>query len=52
MTSRGRFPGAHALNHSDPKLVAELIVAYIAGESLVTQSGRRFVVGVVSVEDN
>jgi hypothetical protein len=33
-------PSAHALNHSDPQLVAELIEAYIAGEPLVTQTGR------------
>jgi hypothetical protein len=43
-------PGAHALNYSDPQLIAELIEAYIAGQSLATQTGRRSVVGHVSVE--
>jgi hypothetical protein len=43
-------PGAHALNYSDPKLIAELIEAYIAGEPLATQTGRRSVVEHVSVE--
>jgi len=45
-------PGAHALNYSDPQLIAELIEAYLAGEPLATQTGRRSVVGHVSVEDN
>ena len=35
-----RVPGAHALNYSDPQLIAELIEAHIAGEPLVTQTGR------------
>jgi len=29
-------PGAHALNYSNPQLVAELIEAHMAGEPLVT----------------
>ena len=33
-----RVPGAHALNYSDPQLIAELIEAHIAGEPLVTQT--------------
>ena len=45
-------PGAHALNYSDPQLIAELIEAYIAGEPLVTQTGRRSVVAAVSVDGN
>src|SRR6478752_447319 len=36
-------PGAHALNYSDPELIAELIEAYLAGEPLRTQTGRRSV---------
>ena len=44
-------PGAHALNYSNPQLIAELIEAYLAGEPLVTQTGPRAVVGVVSVEE-
>ena len=45
-------PGAHALNYSDPQLIAELIEAYLAGEPLTTQTGRRSVVAAVSVEDS
>jgi hypothetical protein len=45
-------PGAHALNFSDPQLIAELIEAHIAGEPLVTQTGGRSLVTVVSVEAN
>jgi hypothetical protein len=45
-------PGAHALNYSDPQLIAELIEAYIAGEPLATQTGRRSVVAAVSVDGN
>ena len=45
-------PGAHALNYSDPQLIAELIEAYLAGEPLATETGRRAVVGHVSVEDS
>ena len=45
-------PGAHALNFSDPQLIAELIEAHIAGEPLATQTGRRSLVTVVSVEGN
>ena len=45
-------PGAHALNFSNPQLIAELIEAHIAGEPLATQTGRRSVVAVVSVEGN
>ncbi len=45
-------PGAHALNYSDSQLIAELIEAHIADEPLVTQSGRRYVVGTARVEDN
>ena len=45
-------PGAHALNYSDPQLIAELIQAHIAGEPLATQTGRRSLVDVVSVERN
>ena len=44
------IPGAHALNYSDPQLIAELIEAHIAGEPLATQTGRRSVVGLVSVK--
>jgi len=43
-------PGAHALNYSNPQLIAELIQAQMAGEPLVTQTGRRSVVGLVSVK--
>ena len=43
-------PGAHALNYSDPQLIAELIEAYIAGRPLETKTGLRSVVGHVSVE--
>ena len=43
-------PGAHALNYSNPQLIAELIQAHMAGEPLVTQTGRRSVVGLVSVK--
>jgi hypothetical protein len=32
-------PGAHALNYSDPQLIAELIEAHLAGEPLATQAG-------------
>ena len=46
------FRGAHALTYSDSQLIAELIEAHIADEPLVTQSGRRCVVGTVRVEDN
>ena len=46
------IPGAHALNYSDPQLIAELVEAHIAGEPLSTQTGRRSVVGAVSVTDN
>lgn len=42
-------PGAHALNYSDPQLIAELIEAHLAGEPLATQTGRRSVVERVSV---
>ena len=45
-------PGAHALNYSDPQLIAELIEAHIAGEPLVTQTGPRSVVAAVSVDGN
>jgi hypothetical protein len=45
-------PGAHALNYSDSQLIAELIEPHIADEPLVTQSGRRYVVGTARVEDN
>ena len=45
-----RVPGAHALNFSDPWLIAELIEAHIAGESLVTRTGVRSVVATVGVE--
>jgi pimeloyl-ACP methyl ester carboxylesterase len=44
-------PGAHALNYSNPQLIAELIEAYLAGEPLTTETGPRAVVGLVSVED-
>ena len=47
-----RVPGAHALNYSDPQLIAELIAAHIAGERLVTQNGRRSVAAAISVDDN
>jgi hypothetical protein len=43
-------PGAHALNNSDPRLIAELIEAHIAGEPLVTQTGPRSVAAAVSVD--
>jgi hypothetical protein len=45
-------PGPQAINHSDPQLIAGVIEGFIAGEPLVTQSGRRSVIGVVIVEDN
>jgi pimeloyl-ACP methyl ester carboxylesterase len=45
-------PGAHALNYSDPQLIAELIEAHLAGEPLATQTGRRSVVEHVSVKGN
>ena len=44
------LPGAHALNYSDPQLIAELIRAHIDGEPLTTPTGRRSVVEHVSVE--
>lgn len=44
-------PGAHALNYSDPQLIAELIRAHIDGEPLTTPTGRRSVVEHVSVEE-
>ena len=47
-----RVPGAHALNFSDPQLIAELIEAHIAGEPLMTQTGPRSVVAAVSVDGN
>jgi pimeloyl-ACP methyl ester carboxylesterase len=47
-----RVPGAHALNYSDPHLIAELIEAHLAGEPLVTQTGPRSVVVAVSVDGN
>jgi len=43
-------PGAHALNYSDPQLIAELIEAHISGEPLSTQTGPRSAVGVLSVK--
>ena len=46
------IPGAHALNYSNPQLIAELIEAHIAGEPLATQVGPRAVVGLVSIERN
>jgi hypothetical protein len=49
--SHGAFvtvPGAHALDYCDPELVAELLEAYVAGEPLASQTGRRSVVGHVS----
>ena len=42
----------HAPQLSDPQLIAELIEAHIAGEPLVTQSGRRSVAAAISVDDN
>jgi hypothetical protein len=45
-------PGAHALNYSDPQLIAELIKAHIDGEPLTTETGRRSVVQHVSVDGN
>jgi pimeloyl-ACP methyl ester carboxylesterase len=45
-----RVPGAHALNYSDPRLIAELIEAHIAGEPLMTQTGPRSVVAAISVD--
>jgi pimeloyl-ACP methyl ester carboxylesterase len=44
-------PGAHALNYSNPQLIAELIEAHIAGEPLTTQTGPRSVVGLLNVKD-
>jgi hypothetical protein len=43
-------PGAHALNYSDPQLIAELIRAHIDGEPLTTATGRRSVVEHVRVD--
>jgi hypothetical protein len=43
--------GARILNYSDPELIAELIEAHLAGEPLVTRTGRRSVVEHVSVDD-
>jgi pimeloyl-ACP methyl ester carboxylesterase len=43
-------PGAHALNYSNPELIAELIEAFIAGEPLVTPTGRRSSVVQVSLQ--
>jgi pimeloyl-ACP methyl ester carboxylesterase len=43
-------PGAHALNFSNPQLIAELIRAHIDGEPLTTPTGRRSVVEHVSVK--
>jgi pimeloyl-ACP methyl ester carboxylesterase len=45
-------PGAHALTYSAPQLIAALIEAYLAGEPLSTQTGRRSVVEAVSVKDS
>jgi pimeloyl-ACP methyl ester carboxylesterase len=45
-------PGAHALNYSDPRLIAELIEAFITGEPLATETGLRTVVRMVSVDDS
>ena len=45
-------PGAHALNYSNPQLIAELIEAHLAGEPLVTRIGRRSVVRMISVAGN
>ena len=45
-------PGAHALNYSDPRLIAELIEAFMAGEPLATETGLRAVVRMVSVDDS
>jgi pimeloyl-ACP methyl ester carboxylesterase len=42
--------GAHALNYSDPQLVAELIEAHISGEPLATETGLRAGVEVVSIQ--
>jgi pimeloyl-ACP methyl ester carboxylesterase len=44
------IPGAHALNYSHPELIAELIEAHVAGEPLATKTGRRSVVGMVTVK--
>src|SRR6476620_3183415 len=43
------IPGAHALNYSDPQLIAELIEAYINGDPLITETGLRAVVAEVAV---
>jgi hypothetical protein len=45
-------PGAHALNYSDPRLIAELIEAFIVGEPLATETGLRTVVRMVSVDES
>jgi pimeloyl-ACP methyl ester carboxylesterase len=44
-----KVPGAHALNHSSPELIAELVEAHAAGEPLSTPTGSRRVVEVLAV---
>jgi pimeloyl-ACP methyl ester carboxylesterase len=45
-----RVPGAHALNYTDPELVAALIEAHHDGEPLVAPTGPTSVVEVVAVD--
>ena len=45
-----KVPGAHALNYSAPELIAELIEAHLAGESLAASTGPRRNVATLSVE--
>ena len=42
-----KVPGAHALNYSAPELIAELVEAHLAGESLSTPTGPRRAVEIL-----
>jgi pimeloyl-ACP methyl ester carboxylesterase len=44
-----KVPGAHALNHSAPELIAELVEAHLAGEPLHTPTGPRRSVEILDV---
>lgn len=45
-----KVPGAHALNYSAPRLIAELVEAHITGRPLVAETGPRSEVELVSVD--
>jgi pimeloyl-ACP methyl ester carboxylesterase len=44
-----KVPGAHALNHSAPELIADLVEAHAAGAPLRTSTGPRRVVELIAV---